>query len=55
MTTIPLKPVLKLSEIEKIYQTKTIETVALHRVNLTIYQGEFVSIMGPAAAANRRC
>ena len=48
MTTIPLKPVLKLSEIEKIYQTKTIETVALHRVNLTIYQGEFVSIMGPS-------
>ena len=41
-------PVLQLTNIEKIYQTKTIETVALNRVNLTINQGEFVSIMGPS-------
>ena len=48
MKSTPLTPVLQLREIEKIYQTNTIETVALHRVNLTIYQGEFVSIMGPS-------
>ena len=41
-------PVLRLSNIEKVYQTKTIETVALNQVNLTINRGEFVSIMGPS-------
>ena len=40
--------ILRLTDIEKVYQTKTIETVALHRVNLTIERGEFVSIMGPS-------
>ena len=39
---------IRLSGIEKIYQTKTIETVALADVNLTIGRGEFVSIMGPS-------
>ncbi|AHJ98237.1 ABC transporter ATP-binding protein [Hymenobacter swuensis] len=41
-------PVIALRDIEKVYQTKTIETVALNRVNLTINKGEFVSIMGPS-------
>ena len=44
----PATPVLTLRDIEKIYQTKTIETVALNRVNLTVNRGEFVSIMGPS-------
>ena len=44
----PLQPMLRLIDIEKVYQTKTIETVALNRVNLTIGKGEFVSIMGPS-------
>jgi putative ABC transport system ATP-binding protein len=39
---------IKLTDIEKVYQTKTIETVALNRVNLTINKGEFVSVMGPS-------
>ncbi|OWP62578.1 macrolide ABC transporter ATP-binding protein [Hymenobacter amundsenii] len=39
---------LQLTGIEKVYQTRTIETVALNHVNLTINQGEFVSIMGPS-------
>jgi len=42
------QPVIQLHDIEKVYQTKTIETVALNRVNLTINKGEFVSIMGPS-------
>jgi putative ABC transport system ATP-binding protein len=46
--TPPAPPVLRLRDIEKIYQTKTIETVALNRVNLTVNRGEFVSIMGPS-------
>ncbi len=41
-------PVIALRDIEKVYQTKTIETVALNHVNLTIGKGEFVSIMGPS-------
>ncbi|MET4074022.1 ABC transporter ATP-binding protein [Hymenobacter sp. UYCo722] len=47
-TTPAAMPVLRLRNIEKIYQTKTIETVALNSVNLTIDRGEFVSIMGPS-------
>ncbi|NVO32816.1 MULTISPECIES: ABC transporter ATP-binding protein [Hymenobacter] len=39
---------LQLTGIEKVYQTRTIETVALNHVNLTIHQGEFVSVMGPS-------
>ena len=37
-----------LSNIEKVYQTKTIETVALQNVNLHVPKGEFLSIMGPS-------
>ncbi|MFD3001559.1 ABC transporter ATP-binding protein [Pontibacter toksunensis] len=37
-----------LRNIEKVYQTKSIETVALQNVNLTVPQGEFLSIMGPS-------
>ncbi|MDB5261086.1 MAG: macrolide transporter ATP-binding protein [Adhaeribacter sp.] len=40
--------VIKLTDIEKVYQTKTIETVALHNINIAIRKGEFVSIMGPS-------
>ncbi|WP_192822884.1 ABC transporter ATP-binding protein [Rufibacter sp. LB8] len=39
---------IQLQDIEKVYRTKTIETVALHRVNLHVERGEFVSIMGPS-------
>jgi len=42
------KPVIKLTDIEKVYRTKTIETVALHHINITIRKGEFISIMGPS-------
>ena len=41
-------PMIQLRDIEKVYQTDTIETVALNRVNLTINKGEFVSVMGPS-------
>jgi putative ABC transport system ATP-binding protein len=41
-------PVIRLANIEKVYQTKTIETVALSQVNLAIQRGEFVSVMGPS-------
>lgn len=37
-----------LDEIQKVYRTKTVETVALENVNLKIENGEFVSVMGPS-------
>jgi putative ABC transport system ATP-binding protein len=39
---------IKLTNLEKIYRTKEIETVALENVNLEVYKGEFLSIMGPS-------
>ncbi|GAB2589998.1 ABC transporter ATP-binding protein [Spirosoma areae] len=37
-----------LQNIEKVYRTSTIETLALNNINLDIQKGEFVSIMGPS-------
>lgn len=39
---------IRLQNIEKIYRTEFIETIALNKVNLDIGKGEFVSIMGPS-------
>ncbi len=39
---------IKLTNLEKIYRTKEIETVALENVNLEVCKGEFLSIMGPS-------
>lgn len=39
---------IKLTNLEKIYRTKEIETVALENVNLHVKEGEFLSIMGPS-------
>jgi len=39
---------IKLKNLEKIYRTKEIETVALENVNLEIQKGEFLSVMGPS-------
>lgn len=42
------KTMISLKNIEKIYRTSTIETLALNNINLDIKRGEFVSIMGPS-------
>jgi putative ABC transport system ATP-binding protein len=39
---------IQLNEIEKVYRTDRIETVALADVNLTVSEGEFISVMGPS-------
>jgi putative ABC transport system ATP-binding protein len=39
---------IRLDNVEKVYRTDRIETVALSGVNLDIEEGEFVSIMGPS-------
>jgi putative ABC transport system ATP-binding protein len=39
---------LKLTNLEKIYRTEEIETVALNKLSIEVKQGEFVAIMGPS-------
>ncbi|NRB47191.1 MAG: ABC transporter ATP-binding protein [Saprospiraceae bacterium] len=39
---------ISLQNVEKVYQTTSIETVALDGINLEVQQGEFLSIMGPS-------
>lgn len=40
--------IIKLQNINKIYRTEEIETVALENVNLNVEKGEFISVMGPS-------
>ncbi|MEN0049697.1 MAG: ABC transporter ATP-binding protein [Bacteroidota bacterium] len=39
---------ISLQNINKVYRTKTIETLALNNINLEVKEGEFLSIMGPS-------
>jgi len=39
---------IRLQNIEKIYRTNTVETLALSSISLDIAKGEFLSIMGPS-------
>ncbi|MET3126039.1 putative ABC transport system ATP-binding protein [Arcicella rosea] len=39
---------LKITDLEKIYRTEDIETVALNKLSLGVKKGEFVAIMGPS-------
>lgn len=39
---------IKTENLEMVYRTEEVETLALNKINLTIHQGEFVSIMGPS-------
>ncbi len=41
---------IKLQDIEKVYRTNTIETLALKDVNIHVEKGEFLSIMGPSGS-----
>lgn len=39
---------IRLQNIEKVYRTDTIQTLALNNINLEVPKGEFLSIMGPS-------
>jgi len=39
---------IKIKDLEKIYRTEEVETVALNKLSIEVKEGEFVSIMGPS-------
>lgn len=39
---------LQLNNIEKVYRTNTVETLALNSISLNVAKGEFLSVMGPS-------
>jgi putative ABC transport system ATP-binding protein len=39
---------ISLQNIEKVYRTDTVETLAINGINLDIAKGEFLSVMGPS-------
>jgi len=41
---------IRLENIEKVYRTNRIETLALSHINLEVQKGEFISIMGPSGS-----
>ncbi len=39
---------IQIQDLEKIYRTAEVETVALNKLSLTVREGEFVALMGPS-------
>lgn len=39
---------IKINDLEKIYRTEDVETVALNKLSLSVNTGEFVAVMGPS-------
>ena len=46
---------LRAEGLTKIYQTGEVQVTALDEVDLDLYAGEMVVLLGPPAAASRRC
>lgn len=42
------KSVIKITNLEKVYRTEEVETVALNKLSIEVKEGEFVAIMGPS-------
>ena len=40
--------IIKIQNLEKIYRTEDIETIALNKISIEVKEGEFVAIMGPS-------
>jgi putative ABC transport system ATP-binding protein len=47
---MPTKPLIKVNQVTKIYQSGPVKTVALSGVSFSVNRGEFVAIMGPSGS-----
>ena len=45
---ITLKIMIKTVNLQKIFRTEEVQTLALNNVNIEVEKGEFVAIMGPS-------
>ncbi len=41
---------IRLTNIDKVYRTSTIETLALHDINMDVKEGAFLAVMGPSGS-----
>ena len=39
---------IKITDLEKIYRTEDVETIALNKLSFEVKDGEFVAVMGPS-------
>ena len=46
--SIKNKTMINISDLEKIYRTEEVETVALNKLSFNVKEGEFVAVMGPS-------
>src|ERR687893_648267 len=47
-STINQQIMIKIKDLEKIYRTEDVETVALNKLSIEVKEGEFVAVMGPS-------
>jgi len=39
---------IKIHDLEKVYRTEEVETIALNKLSFAVKEGEFVAVMGPS-------
>ena len=39
---------IKITDLEKVYRTEEVETIALNKLSIEVKEGEFLAVMGPS-------